>query len=183
MQNPFLLGPLLRSIAIGETGLLGRGCCCSALSCPGKASGSPSPPPWTEEQDGEESADTASAGSRTERDVRTQQLLAQHGQLVPVEASLGDGRELPAQHLRELRPARTGRVQEEGQVLGRGQRVSSSPSARPQASDTPRLTGPRNGPCARPALPPGIQCSRPCPSLGNRDPRALRSLVAGHAPR
>lgn len=43
MQNPFLLGPRLRSIAIGETGLLGRGCCCSALSCPGKASGSPSP--------------------------------------------------------------------------------------------------------------------------------------------
>lgn len=47
----------------------------------------------------------------------TQELVSQHAQLLVVEASLGYGGELPAQHLRQQAPGGLGRAQEERQIL------------------------------------------------------------------
>lgn len=49
--------------------------------------------------------------------VLTQQLVGQHVELLLVQASLGDGGELPAQHLRQLGPLGGRRRQEELEVL------------------------------------------------------------------
>lgn len=50
--------------------------------------------------------------------VLTQQLVGQHVELLLVQASLGDGRELPAENLGQLRPLGGRRGEEELQVLG-----------------------------------------------------------------
>lgn len=55
-------------------------------------------------------------------DVRTEQFVGQHIELLLVQAPLGDGGELPAEDLRELRPLRLWGVQEELQVLRMGQK-------------------------------------------------------------
>lgn len=47
----------------------------------------------------------------------TEQFISEHVELLLVQASLGDGGELPAEHLRELRPLRRRRGEEELQVL------------------------------------------------------------------
>lgn len=49
--------------------------------------------------------------------VLTQQFVSQHAQLLSVQATLGDGGELPTQHLGQLPPTHRGRVHEERQVL------------------------------------------------------------------
>lgn len=48
---------------------------------------------------------------------RTEQFVSQHVELLLVQASLGDGGELPAEDLRQLRPLRRRRGEEELQVL------------------------------------------------------------------
>lgn len=47
----------------------------------------------------------------------TEQLVGQHVELLLVQASVGDGGELPAENLGQLRPLGLGRVEEELQVL------------------------------------------------------------------
>lgn len=47
----------------------------------------------------------------------TEQFVSQHVELLLVQASLGDGGELPAEDLRQLRPLRRRRGEEELQVL------------------------------------------------------------------
>ena len=49
--------------------------------------------------------------------VPTEQLVGQHVELLLVQASLRDGGELPAQDLRQLRPLRRRRGEEELQIL------------------------------------------------------------------
>lgn len=49
--------------------------------------------------------------------VRTKQFVSQHVELLLVQASLGDGGELPAENLGQLRPLRLRRREEELQIL------------------------------------------------------------------
>lgn len=56
-------------------------------------------------------------GSRLHSAALTQQFVSQHAQLLSVQASLGDGGELPTQHLGQLTPTYRGRIHEERQIL------------------------------------------------------------------
>lgn len=51
--------------------------------------------------------------------LATEQFVGQHVELLLVQASLGDGGELPAEDVRQLRPLGRRRGEEELEVLGR----------------------------------------------------------------